>query len=1106
MATEDWLEFPSEISLIPLPLVGVAGLDTVNNAIHRNIWEALINSRRQDHPGVHFKLLGPVHEFPPLKPKRNTYEWYIPKGILKRNWMEKHLKELPAVVVIFYDLDWDDPDWPEKKIECKSRVQSIRAALEGRNTRLGVVLIQTKAPLPTGEDLLAGERATTLCTACEINPKCLFVLPHADHLQGYVLRLENAFYELAQSYYQQEIRHVKSHREHLIKTTHQYLFVRHQFKMAFLSELKQDNRTAQMQYSQAYSNLLDLRVIDTHIMELKTVAGFIVYKLCRLLFALSQPRDAISQFRSFIDHFRSKIGPKELAFQHHAWLSKQSNIFGDLFEQAIRTGLPAVQTMHPGYYYEQAARQAVDRKLACLELCQSVTQYPNSDPLVGSDGMEFFGQRPWRAGNLSVQPADPIKEREGILAYQYIEKFKINHSAIIIGLLGNAISQFKTYRCPRMRRHLVIQMADEYYSSKDYGKSLTLLSHMLWDYRNEGWSFLLTNLLNRALCCAYLTASINEYIELALEASGRFSQQHKIRVLENLMSVIQGKVPEPEPGLEEEDIKAANNLWSKVSDPSKTPQTIDMSNFTSCIECKAQFTQAVSNVVEITILIRCKFAKSIQFSRLSVCVNNPSVSNEFAICGDGEAGGPNLLFEPGEVRTFMCQFKPDPKDVGKEIQIGSILLDLGNDNNGGRHVILRFTGNDSDSVTKYPEFEHFRFYPPELLDFMNFTPKVNITLAFPHPLLEINLTHSAPALQGAWQCIMAELTNPDSGPMTQVTLHVAVKPTSEEPTVEQSTEMCEVVSSGLLSVPLSLPLPDIQAEGSIKKQFYLRSHSLLTKSLVVTASYTNHTGDQCAKEVTLDITVEKAMEVTTLFLSTKFESVGKLYAREPFIISPQIDCLSPFPIVIHKTELWLPDEVSKELGEYKCQLSGITLNQGDCGSSVACLVVNQPSEQPLPLGTFVVHWSREDGEVSVMHIPLATVRINSCPLHLELSMPAHGWVRTPLHVAYILHNNTLGLLNVSLNIDPSDAFMFAGHKQIQFRVLPESFQKLEYNLYPLLSGLVALPQIKIAVTPETITQQQISELIDRVVPSHVYIMPQAKVRSTADVSTVKASS
>jgi len=40
--------------------------------------------------------------------------------------MNKHLNEMPAVVVIFYELDWDDPFWNEKSIECSSRVQSVR--------------------------------------------------------------------------------------------------------------------------------------------------------------------------------------------------------------------------------------------------------------------------------------------------------------------------------------------------------------------------------------------------------------------------------------------------------------------------------------------------------------------------------------------------------------------------------------------------------------------------------------------------------------------------------------------------------------------------------------------------------------------------------------------------------------------------------------------------------------------------------------------------------------------------------------------------------------------------------------------------------------------
>lgn len=148
--------------------------------------------------------------------------------------------------------------------------------------------------VPSGEDVVASERAAALCNSCDLSAKSLFVLPHTDHLVGYIIRsdslnwlvltehsshldfsytlqsswcysillkiffssaglyvlstvyclqvdflkfiylfclcflflvqtcrLENAFYEHAQTYYYNEIRRVKSHKEFLNKTTHQ---------------------------------------------------------------------------------------------------------------------------------------------------------------------------------------------------------------------------------------------------------------------------------------------------------------------------------------------------------------------------------------------------------------------------------------------------------------------------------------------------------------------------------------------------------------------------------------------------------------------------------------------------------------------------------------------------------------------------------------------------------------------------------------------------------------------------------------------------------------------------------------------------------------------
>ena len=63
-----------------------------------------------------------------------------------------------------------------------------RNSLHGRGTKIAVVLIQKNAPLPPGEDVVAAERAASLCSSCELSAKNLYVLPQTDHLIGYTIR------------------------------------------------------------------------------------------------------------------------------------------------------------------------------------------------------------------------------------------------------------------------------------------------------------------------------------------------------------------------------------------------------------------------------------------------------------------------------------------------------------------------------------------------------------------------------------------------------------------------------------------------------------------------------------------------------------------------------------------------------------------------------------------------------------------------------------------------------------------------------------------------------------------------------------------------------
>lgn len=78
------------------------------------------------------------------------------------------------------------------------------------------------------------------------------------------------------------------------------------------------------------------------------------------------------------------------------------------------------------------------------------------------------------------------------------------------------------------------------------------------------------------------------------------------------------------------------------------------------------------------------------------------------------------------------------------------------------------------------------------------------------------------------------------------------------------------------------------------------------------------------------------------------------------------------------------------------------------------------------------------------------------------------------------------LYHLSSTLDDCVIFL-----QLQLRILPESVHKMCYNLYPLQSGLVALPRLRLTISDQSnmpIRQAELTELLDRSLPSHVFVM------------------
>lgn len=142
------------------------------------------------------------------------------------------------------------------------------------------------------------------------------------------------------------------------------------------------------------------------------------------------------------------------------------SVFAELFCEAIKNGLPALQVQHPGIYYQKAAEYVIKRRVAAKEACEIYPSEGSSPGLTQSNlYTEFFGIR-------AVKTGDPVAEQQANVQICELER-NFNHSAAIIALLSQAMAQFKIYKCLRFRKKLAIDMAEEYLKSGDHGKALT---------------------------------------------------------------------------------------------------------------------------------------------------------------------------------------------------------------------------------------------------------------------------------------------------------------------------------------------------------------------------------------------------------------------------------------------------------------------------------------------------------------------------------------------------------------------------------------------------------------------------------------------------------
>ncbi|CAG0917855.1 unnamed protein product [Notodromas monacha] len=1170
-------EFPKELKSQPIALVTFHGLNVSQNPVHNVIWNAF--AQTNDAAPVNCVLRPSEYLYPVPKPKQN-YERLVPHGIWKRNWVKKHLEDIPAVAVIFCDLDFRASNWPERRDTCVSMVHCLKVALTGRETRIAVVLIQQTASIPvTGvgsEDALTTERVATLCSLCNVSHKSLFVVPQdKDHVKEYAARIQAALFEMSQAYYQVAARNVKAHRL----------------------------------YQQAYGNLLKLRLVDANCHEIKTVAGFLNYKCCQLLFKSNLPRDAILQFKKHVEMFSRKVGPLAIAFQHQTWMSQQFQLFAELFEQAIRNGLPAVQTQHPGFYYQSAAHHVAVRRKEARKLCSAL---PVDEETVAGmnllldpeETMPYWGQRPWRAGRSLLDP-DPATEIAGFNAMQHREAtVGVKYSEQIIALLAAAMTQFKSYLSSRMKRHLMVQTAEEFAALSDWPKSLATVNHVIWDYRREKWWSLVSPLLRRAIAFSYRTASRADFIRALIEFLGpKFSTEHKKRpdVVDELHKCLgdamDGRGPKLKlfdcGGLNEVEERAVANSWVEVMGKAcwDAPVVLDMTPISGLWEVRSHFEKssyALDDMVRVLVHVRLHSPKPANLESVSVSLT-PGADRTLTKSRENEDAA-NFSFSSGESRTFAFAFFAEPGEVGQVLRLKEVKLrivgktSIGHSGMTGYPAIVDLTWNlDPESsqglgvASERDVFESFRFSNSGLEG--HCPTSFKLAAITPHEAqLTVIAEHSAPALLGEWYPIVIKIVNDEPCDATSAMLTFGID--AAEGFSDLSVRMSighpklEITSMGKEQSELDLSLEDrddkneeetpeavsdTNAElglthvepfalgtipgngGTCEVKIFAKlskideikflaqvtydvkcrrnipavlpsqdRRNLLQQPAIVDCS--------CTTSAVVKTRAVKALETTMTPISLKMESVSKLFVNEPCLLLLNVVNTCPWDVIVKRTKLNLDlalfegesEDIVEEEDE---QIRNLVLAPGEKASECRYAVPLKPitprafasSDGPATpaMASYIVHWNRASEEnvpSGVMIVPLPCPAVIECPLWLKLLSPSHGYLRSSISIAYMFKNRLDSVLDLSITVEASDAFMFSGQSQVKMRLMPKDETKLHYNLFSLLAGEVALPKLKVECPGIPAYNPVFEALLYRSIPSKIFVMPKGKSTSESGLT------
>ncbi|KAI6216052.1 hypothetical protein M3Y94_00458000 [Aphelenchoides besseyi] len=1097
-------------------LIMFSGLDVNNNPTHNSIYSAFLRIKR-----INYKLLTADYE-QPLKTEKSPLR--SSRGLLKRDWPLKYLNHRPALIVLFVDLNWNHPSWSEKKMECESKIASLRQSVAYRETRIILVLIQT-AKLPgSGEDSTSKDRAVELGGACQLSEKQLYIFPQNENHDLVASRLDGIFYENGLLFYQAVLRKVRSR---AIPNNHNNLLIRQQFKLGFLSEMRQDTHSALRPYKQAYQTCLEVDIPDSELYEYMSVIALLNYKvmsafpaayrlvlqICEISFLHDIAKDAVNQFRRHMNVFAARSpgeypSPLLASIEMLKWKSKQCKMFADLFYEK---SLAAYAHENPGLHFEMAAdflRQA-NTQILSLTPTPDAERTANKSILVPSNtpGLTvFFGQRPWRIRQGVSTALDPRMEHAAKVAIE--NTCQPNYRATI-QLWTSAIRQFQTYRCGRMERAVKLQIAEECMYLRDFNSAAKLIRLVILEFRREKVFYLLHQALLCSLDIAYCRADINEYMWSLSQLLNSSNMRYTIgdpatkaqliqRLMDSYVCLTNGTSPPQSDAFHvyfsNEDLNQVRDQWIQLLG-ARTEFSTNLSDVDGHVEATAGFITKSSNLVTsgdtVIVQVTLRNRSTLNLSFNARVLIHEGVGHVYTMLQHDSVHVPAEatieLMIPIELRLSA------PARQETNFYIKQLFLDFVPTHGLNGNLRFDFTAkkthyNNRASMGDSEGSTSVKVVPV--------VPKLNLQ----------NLSDST-VLLGETAILKFALRNDESYPLRNVSVNCRQLETDDQqppgyvfPSLEfesdaevwQPRQSYEIVSDLASQFEVVFNVP-CRARCCGKIQLQLQIIAVVDNTAIWfdgVIDYSFNFAITCLQPFSIDTVVTSSdEEIEFLFpghLATLKCSLIPTFNGELVNLRYELD-----PV--------LTPSKDKHFDTYPIVLSEQNALTRHLNFHIRSMAPSQMSTTGINIGNVIISWKRSISQrTAEIVMPLGSYPIRYVPLLLKPITPTANQLimRQPTVIEYQLQNLSDETMSLKVSVERIDAFMFDGYAEKNINLLPKQNHSFIVTVIALTAGELPFPQLKIHCS-DAQTNQLIQQTILRQLQRTVSVIPSTKNGTSA---------